>query len=50
METKGVLREKKDPTKCSHATVHRVLDFWECTDCGALFIPKNKAHKTKWQD
>ena len=41
---------KKDPKHCSHRSVHRVLDSWDCIGCGAEFVPKDPALMTKWSD
>ena len=40
----------KDPKDCCHRSVNRVLDSYICIDCGAEFVPKDPAHRTKWSD
>jgi ribosomal protein L37AE/L43A len=40
---------KTDPKVCDHPTVNRVLDYWDCNECGAEFKPVNPEHKTEWR-
>jgi hypothetical protein len=47
METTTVKRP--DPTVCPHTSIVRVLDSWECVECRAEFMPKNKEHRTGWK-
>lgn len=33
---------RKKPEDCDHFTVRRILDSWECLDCGLEFVPKKR--------
>jgi ribosomal protein L37AE/L43A len=46
---KGVMigMQKKNREDCEHRSIHRVLDYWVCDNCGVEFKPKNQIHKNK---